>query len=339
LLTPPSLSSSSIPNETPTTTITTLRCVSGQELQFESTPLADEDSSPSSAPYFEFMSLDDLEFECPDPDDGDDANMSSTALLDPSPTASTYRLNGFSAKFNADPEFRNSLRLAIRQDIFDTTPFYQKLSPKAASILLLPDSSLEGSWRIQDDYMTVAASVEKVNEVNDGDSGGGNNSTKMMNIRMKHTTRILQDAFAATSKIVPTGDDLFRAIGRLCGNSSGNSNEARPSTHFIDIYGRQDRKINHSWHLDSGRAGFPTNQQLCRTVLWGFPALGEIDFHGCGVFSHIVKLKYTCFLEEFHQRQRDVEDASLQTAPQSATIMEPVLFDGIIDEKHIVRPP
>ncbi|KAI2503549.1 hypothetical protein MHU86_10931 [Fragilaria crotonensis] len=54
---------------------------------------------------------------------------------------------GLSAIFNSSAGFRNALRLAIRQDIFDSTPAYATLSAKAASILLLPDSSLQGSWR------------------------------------------------------------------------------------------------------------------------------------------------------------------------------------------------
>jgi hypothetical protein len=42
------------------------------------------------------------------------------------------------------------------------------------------------------------------------------------------------------------GDELFQAmIGNPCGS--------KPSTHWIYIYGVQDRKINQSWHLDFGK--------------------------------------------------------------------------------------
>lgn len=180
---------------------------------------------------------------------------------------------GFSKKFNSDSQFRQELRMAIRQDIFDTTPFYANLSEKAASVLLLPDSSLEGSWRIP--------------ETMD---------------RMSKTTHVLQMALGNGA---PTGDDFFQAIGKLCGS--------KPSTHFIDIFGVQDRKINHSWHLDAGQS--PENS---RTVLLGFPP--EDNYVGCGVFSHIVSLQRECTAPEDHRRR------------------EPVLFGGTVDEDYIVRP-
>ncbi|KAG7354143.1 hypothetical protein IV203_003499 [Nitzschia inconspicua] len=224
-----------------------LRCMT-PELQYG------EDNETSKTRVFEYMSLDDL-FEAK---------------------------FGFSERFNADGDFRNQLRSAIRQDVFETTPFYANLSEKAASILLLPDSSLEGSWRIRDDAQEL---------------------------RMKHTTRVLQNAFQDTGhdiSSIPTGDDLFRAIGKLCGRQA--------STHFIDIFGVQDRIINHSWHLDAG-----CSPGGCRTVLWGFPP--EKDYSGCGVFSHVVSLKKQCL------------------APPSHNRMEPLLFEGSVPEDFIVRPP
>jgi hypothetical protein len=191
---------------------------------------------------------------------------------------------GFSKLFNGNAEFRTNLRSAIRQDVFETTPFYASLSEKAASVLLLPDSSLEGSWRIP--------------ENNDNDE-----------IRMKHTTLVLREAFLdaveSNNVSIPTGDDLFRAIGRLCGKQA--------SAHFIDISGVQDRAINHSWHLDAG-----SSPGGCRTVLWGFPP--ESDYSGCGVFSHVVPLSKEVLAPPDHNR------------------MEPLLFDGLIPEKYIVRP-
>lgn len=181
---------------------------------------------------------------------------------------------GLSATFNADGGFREQLRSAIRKDIFDTTPFYAKLSEKAASVLLLPDSSLEGSW--------------KMPETMD---------------RMKATTQVLLETLGESA---PTGDELFQAIGNLCGT--------KPSTHFIDIFGVQDRKISHSFHLDTGRSVSNTTQ----TVLWGWPK--EDHYDGCGVFSHLIPIEYECRTPEAHPR------------------MEPVLFDGTFEEEHIVRP-
>ena len=294
-----------------TPTNTNLRCISGQALTFEPVPLGEkEDNASSFSPYFEYMSLDDLEFE----------RTGAPHIK--------FRLKGFSEKFNADVDFRSSLRSAIRQDIFRTTPFYQNLPAKAASILLLPDSSLEGSWKIP------TPSTAKNDDMDEP------------TIRMKYTTKVLQDAFSSVSSsgeddpLIPTGDELFQAIGRLCSNENGSelSSSARTdgstggaSTHFIDIYGRQDRTINHSWHMDAGKAGFLPDRQVCRTLIWGFPARNEINYRGCGVFSHIVKLKHSCSLQELNHLDED-------TAP-SATLMEPVLFDGVIDPKYVVRPP
>ena len=180
---------------------------------------------------------------------------------------------GFSEKFNSDTQFRTDLRGAIRQDIFDTTPFYANLSEKAAAVLLLPDSSLEGSWRMPE-------SMD----------------------RMTKTTQVLREVLGHRA---PTGDELLKTIGKLCGS--------KPSTHFIDIYGVQDRKISHSWHLDFGRS--PENS---RTVLWGFPP--EDGYEGCGVFSHVVPLQNECLAPDEHPR------------------MEPILFDGSVNEEYIVRP-
>ncbi len=215
----------------------TIRCMASGDLQFQ--------NQIQEQPPFDFCSLDDL---------------------------FGYNL-GFSEKFNSDSQFRHELRMTIRQDIFDTTPFYANLSEKAARVLLLPDSSLEGSWRMP--------------ETMD---------------RMKKTTRVLQLALGDGA---PTGDEFFQAIGRLCGS--------KPSTHWIDIYGVQDRKINHSWHLDFGQS-----PEDSKTVLLGFPP--EDNYVGCGVFSHIVSLKQECMAPMDHPR------------------MEPVLFAGTVDEQYIVRP-
>ena len=233
-----------------------LRCMTDNML-WTDTPLVS-----TQPPPFEFLSLDDL-----------------------------FGPNlGFSAKFNNDRSFRDELRMAIRRDIFNTTPFYASLSEKAASFLMLPDSSLEGSWRTR--------------------SNVGDGEVPSDGLRMKLTTQVLQQAFQSKQDIdnessVPTGDDLMHAIGSLCGK--------KPSTHWIDIFGVQDRVISHSWHQDFGRS--PENSM---TVLWGFPP--ESNYVGCGVFTHLAPLKRECLAPETHPR------------------MEPVLFDGRIDEQHIIRP-
>ena len=224
-------------------TTSTLRCMSDGVLHLND-PTTTGRNKLIPQPCFEFKSLDEIHVGLSDP-------------------------------FNADAAFRDAMRLAIRQDIFDSTPAYAKLSPKTASILLLPDSSLQGSWR---------------------------SSLGRDQIRMKRLTEVLHDALGVGA---PTGDDLLHKIGALCGS--------HPSTHFIDIVGVQDRKLAHSWHLDTGLS--PGNS---KTVLWGFPP--EDHYTGCGIFSHLVPMTTECHAPEGHAR------------------MEPILFQGTIDDHHIVRP-
>jgi hypothetical protein len=189
---------------------------------------------------------------------------------------------GLSKCFNNDCTFRNSLRLAIRQDIFETTPAYSRLSEKAASFLLRHDSSLQGSWK-------TPPAVTSNNQTTDP-------------IRMVHTTKVLRDALGNEAL---SGDDLLSAVGSLCGPT--------PTTHFIDIVGVQDRRIAHSWHLDTGYS--PNNS---KTVLWGFPA--EDQYHGCGVFSHLILLQQECHAPEGHPK------------------LQPLVFQGSVEENFIVRP-
>jgi hypothetical protein len=119
---------------------------------------------------------------------------------------------------------------------------------------------------------------------------------------MVRLTRVLKDGLGINA---PTGDELMHAIGRLCGST--------PSNHWIDIVGVLDRKINHSWHQDSGRS--PGNS---KTVLWGFPV--QDNYQGTGVFSHVLPLVRECIAPEDHPR------------------MEPVLFQGSVSEEYIVKP-
>jgi hypothetical protein len=214
----------------------------------------------------------------------EDMQWENTALVNPQPPFKFHSLDevlgiiGFSTIFNGNKDFRVALRAAIRQDIFDTTPFYEGLPEKAAAVLLLPDSSLEGSWK---------------------------KAPNTRGLRMKQTTNVLRKYLDEKMASVVTGDDLFARIGALCGS--------KPSTHFIDIFGVQDRQVNHSWHQDFGQS-----PESSRTVLWGFP--NDDDYFGCGVFSHVVSLNRECL------------------APPGRPRIEPVLFKGKIDEKYIVRP-
>lgn len=144
----------------------------------------------------------------------------------------------FSDKFNSDGEFRNSLRNAIREDIFDSTPAYSGMSEKARKMLLLPDSSLQGSWRCT--------------------NADGHDS----DLRMRKVTKVLKTSLGESA---PTGDEFMEKMGSLCGS--------KPSTHWIDIVGIVERRIPHSWHQDTGRS--PNGDTY--TVLLGFPKYDNYD--------------------------------------------------------------
>lgn len=153
--------------------------------------------------------------------------------------------------FSSCDEFRNGIRNAIRLDIFDSTPAYAGMSEKARKMLLLPDSSLQGSWKCK-----------------------GRHGLKQGEIRMLTLTKVLKRHLGDSA---PTGDEFMDTIGQLCGSN--------PQTLWIDIVGITDRKISHSWRQDTGRS---LNNDS-KTVLLGFPM--ENNYVGGGVFSHMVKLK------------------------------------------------
>jgi hypothetical protein len=166
----------------------------------------------------------------------------------------------FSDRFCSDGAFRNALRGSIREDVFDSSPAYAGISEKARRMLLLPDSSLQGSWRRPSPRTGP-----------DDDA------------RMRRLTRVLRRYLGDAA---PTGDEFMEGIGGLCGSGS--------TGHWIDIVGIVGRRISHSWHQDTGRCpGGDT-----RTVLLGFPR--EDDYDGVGVFSHAVKLERERHAPEGH---------------------------------------
>jgi len=137
----------------------------------------------------------------------------------------------FSKKFCSDSTFRDDLRNSMREDVFNSTPAYSGMSEKARSMLLLPDSSLQGSWNCRQ-------------FTSDGEL-----------LRMKKLTAVLKQYLGEDA---PTGDAFMETIGSLCGS--------KPSTHWIDIVGVMDRRIPHSWHQDTGRS----HNGDTKTVLLGF---------------------------------------------------------------------
>ncbi|EED95290.1 predicted protein [Thalassiosira pseudonana CCMP1335] len=207
----------------------------------------------------------------------------------------------FSDKFFSDGEFRTAIRGAMREDVFDSTPQYSGMSEKARNMLLLPDSSLQGSWKCK--HLTEASGSE------DGASPA---------LRMRKLTDVLK---ANLGDDAPTGDEFMEKIGSLCGS--------KPSTHWIDIVGVLDRRIPHSWHQDTGRSYGGDS----KTVLLGFPK--EDKYEGVGVFSHSVNLKYERIASNEHPPNEPVIypgltiDEEYIVRPKFAKGRELILFRDI----------
>lgn len=238
---------------------------------------------------------------------GEDHNKVGSAIAHPH--VKSYGLDdlfpglGFSDTFAASTDFRTALRDAIRRDVFDTTPTYHGLAEKARNFLLLPDSSLQGSWKCREggwsrpSDTTAAAAAEVKNDA----------TTTGAQPRMHRVTQVLQDYLGTKA---PTGDVFMDTIGNLCG--------AKPTTHWMDIVGVLTRRIPHSWHQDLA-------SNNATTVLLGFPAVDNYD--GVGVFSHVVKLQR----EQWRDDKKDEDDV--------VSINEPVVFPTVsIDEEFILRP-
>ena len=193
----------------------------------------------------------------------------------------------FSDMFASSSEFRADLRSAMREDIFDSTPAYFQMSEKARKMLLLPDSSLQGSWKCQGGRWERKGSTDSTNGKGDTCTGTDH--------RMKKLTQVLSKYLGEGA---PTGDQMMDTIGALCGSN--------PSTHWIDIVGVQDRRIPHSWHQDTGRSPNGTTM----TVLLGFPP--EDDHDNVGVFSHCIKLERERFALEEHPTNEPIVYPSLE---------------------------
>ena len=193
----------------------------------------------------------------------------------------------FSDMFASSSEFRADLRSAMREDIFDSTPAYFEMSEKARKMLLLPDSSLQGSWKCQGGRWERKGSTDSTNSKGDTCTGTDH--------RMKKLTQVLSKYLGEGA---PTGDQMMDTIGALCGSN--------PSTHWIDIVGVQDRRIPHSWHQDTGRSPNGTTM----TVLLGFPP--EDDHDNVGVFSHCIKLERERFALEEHPINEPIVYPSLE---------------------------
>ena len=167
----------------------------------------------------------------------------------------------FSNHFFTNGAFRQAIRIAMRKDVFFTTPAYADLSPKVAAMMLDDDSSLQGTWNC------IPKSLRE-------------ESLASLPMRMTRLTQVLEDTLGSGA---PTGDEFMMKMGSLCGKD--------PSAHWIDIIGVKDRIVSHSFHQDTGKSyekisDVDTSRY---TVMLGFPI--EDEYTGCGVFSHAIKLE------------------------------------------------
>ena len=103
------------------------------------------------------------------------------------------------------------------------------------------------------------------------------------------------------------GGDMIHMLGSLCGGEA-------TSGSLLEIVNIGRRKVNHSWHQDSGRAQ--------RTVMLGFPPCDH--YSGGGVFSHAVKLS-----------------AELKAQGKRGEVVQYDMYEpypGDIPEEYVVRP-
>jgi hypothetical protein len=107
-----------------------------------------------------------------------------------------------------------------------------------------------------------------------------------------------------------SGELFFSSLYSLLGRSEGEDRFCFQS--WMDIVGVRGRKINHSFHQDSGKPQ--------KTIMIGFPPAD--DYEGLGVFSHAVKLSHRL---EDHTQNHPRLWSDLKAAP-------------LIEPCHVVKP-
>jgi hypothetical protein len=182
----------------------------------------------------------------------------------------------FSKFFAQSMAFRNAVRRAIREDVFDTTEMYHSLSEKAKRVLLLPDTFLQGCWKCHNGHWCRNPSYEKAFD-------------ESPQLRMIQLTAVLHEYLGPDA---PSGDFFMDTIGALCGSS--------PEASWTDVVGISNRRVPHAWQLDISPS---------KTVLLGFPPTD--DFSGMGVFPHLVKVTYPQMAGE-ETNHPDALDPNLQ---------------------------
>eukprot|EP01041_Mallomonas_annulata_P006317 gene6317-12779_t len=126
-------------------------------------------------------------------------------------------------------------------------------------------------------------------------------STLMSNWQRENEIHHLTKTFQ-NYNININGKTFINTLSNLCGKTDNIFGS------WIDIIGIRNKKVNYSWHQDSGLNQF--------TVMVGFPPSN--NFIGTGVFSHAIKLSHRMIIP---------------------TKKEPRLWEyGDITEEYIIRP-
>jgi len=173
------------------------------------------------------------------------------------------------------------------------------------------------------------------NDDSDSDLGA---TIRTSSIRMTNTTEILSRYLGPDA---PTGDSFFEAIGSLC-------NSTQAPYHWTEVVGvaatqnsKMGDKTEHAWHQDYGHLedrrtpskedattirddGIDSHDsypyQSNTHVFLAFPF--EDNYHGTGVFSHLIKLKH----EQWAKPKGHL-------APGKS-----IFYTGIVPDQYIVRP-
>lgn len=123
------------------------------------------------------------------------------------------------------------------------------------------------------------------------------------------TTAVLNEYFPPSLD----GPTFFDTIFSLCPQTKYRFNS------WMDIIGIAGRKINHSWHQDSGRHQ--------NTIMVGFPPTSQ--YEGIGVFSHAVKLSHR-LIDPLagHNEPRLLEDIIPSVQLSNDYIIRPTYIPG-----------
>jgi len=207
----------------------------------------------------------------------------------------------FSQVFCHNEKFRTHLRVAMREDIFYTTPNDVNSGSgrgEGSAFVSKDQGTLRGTWNCIPKQLPQ--------------DGNGEVEVPM---RMTRLTQVLQDALGTKA---PSGDEFMMTLGRLCGvnpscewidimdmntNMNIKSGIEKKSTRAATAAAAATGIKSHSWRQDHGRSydhdsnyddddvDYDGHLKKSRyTVQLGFPM--EDGYTGTGVFQHVIKLTH-----------------------------------------------